>query len=145
MMDILQVMKYLPQRYPFLMVDRVIELEKGKKIVGYKNLTINEEFFQGHFPGKPIMPGVLMIEAMAQVAGVLGFVTHDKTPQDGSLYVFAGADNIRFKRQVVPGDRLTLEAVPTGSRRHIHRFACRALVDGELAASADIIIAEQSI
>ncbi len=145
MMDIQQVMQYLPQRYPFLMVDRVLEIEKGKKITGYKNLTMNEEFFQGHFPGKPIMPGVMMIEAMAQIAGVLGFVTHDKSPQSGHLYVFAGADNIRFKRQVVPGDRLTLEAVPTGSRRHIHKFSCRALVDGELAASADILIAEQVI
>ena len=145
MMDIQQVMQYLPQRYPFLMVDRVLEVEKGKRIVGYKNLTMNEEFFQGHFPGKPLMPGVMMVEAMAQIAGVLGFVTHDKTPQDGSLYVFAGADNIRFKRQVVPGDRLELHAEFTGSRLNIYKFACRALVDGELAASANILIAEQAV
>lgn len=145
MMDIQQVMQYLPQRYPFLMVDRVLEVEKGKRIVGYKNLTMNEEFFQGHFPGKPLMPGVMMVEAMAQIAGVLGFVTHDKRPADGHFYVFAGADNIRFKRMVIPGDRLTLEAVATGSRRHIHKFSCRALVDGELAASADILIAEQKL
>ena len=143
MMNIEQVMHYLPQRYPFLLVDRVTEIEAGKTVVGYKNLTINEHFFQGHFPGKPIMPGVLMIEAMAQIAGVLGFYTYDKSPETGHLYVFAGADNVRFKRQVVPGDRLTLEATLTGSRRHIFKFSCRALVDGELAASADILIAEQ--
>lgn len=144
MMTIQQVMHYLPQRYPFLMVDRITELEAGKRIVGYKNVTINEPYFVGHFPGRPLMPGVMMVEAMAQVAGVLGFVSHDKSP-DTHLYVFAGADNVRFKRQVVPGDRLTLEAVFTGNRRHIYKFSCRALVDGELAASADILVAEQSL
>ncbi|MFD0949804.1 3-hydroxyacyl-ACP dehydratase FabZ [Paraperlucidibaca wandonensis] len=145
MLDIQQVMHYLPQRYPFLFVDRVTEIEKGKRIVGYKNVTINEQFFQGHFPAKPIMPGVLMIEAMAQIAGILGFYTYEKSPETGHLYVFAGADNVRFKRQVVPGDQLVLEAVATGSRRHIYKFSCRALVDGQLAASADIIIAEQTL
>lgn len=143
MLSIEQVMHYLPQRYPFLLVDRVTEIESGHRIVGFKNLTINEPFFQGHFPGKPIMPGVLMIEAMAQVAGVLGFYTYNKSPESGHLYVFAGADNVRFKRQVVPGDRLTLEATMTGNKRHIYKFSCRALVDGELAASADLLIAEQ--
>lgn len=143
MLSIEQVMHYLPQRYPFLLVDRVTEIEAGHRIVGFKNLTINEPFFQGHFPGKPIMPGVLMIEAMAQVAGVLGFYTYNKSPESGHLYVFAGADNVRFKRQVVPGDRLTLEATMTGNKRHIYKFSCRALVDGELAASADLLIAEQ--
>lgn len=145
MMTIQQVMHYLPQRYPFLMVDRVTEIVSGERIVGYKNVTVNEPFFTGHFPGRPIMPGVMMVEAMAQVAGVLGFVTHGKSPHTGHLYVFAGADNVRFKRQVIPGDRLTLEAVAMGSRRHIFKFSCRALVDGELAASADIIIAEQAL
>lgn len=143
MMTIQRVMQYLPQRYPFLMVDRITEIVPGERITGYKNVTVNEPFFTGHFPGRPIMPGVMMVEAMAQVAGVLGFVTHDKSPETGHLYVFAGADNVRFKRQVTPGDRLTLEAVVTGSRRHIHKFSCRALVDGELAACADIMIAEQ--
>jgi len=143
MMTIQQVMQYLPQRYPFLMVDRVTEIERGKRIVGFKNLTMNEPFFQGHFPGAPIMPGVLMIEAMAQLAGVLGFYTHEKSPESGHLYVFAGADNIRFRRPVVPGDRLELEAVPTGNRRHIYKFSCLARVDGDLVASADILIAEQ--
>lgn len=145
MMTIQQVMHYLPQRYPFLMVDRITEIVSGERIIGYKNVTVNEPFFTGHFPGRPIMPGVMMVEAMAQVAGVLGFVTHGKSPQTGHLYVFAGADNVRFKRQVIPGDRLTLEAVAMGSRRHIFKFSCRALVDGELAASADIIIAEQTL
>lgn len=143
MMTIQQVMQYLPQRYPFLMVDRVTEIDSGKRIAGYKNLSMNEPFFQGHFPGAPIMPGVLMIEAMAQLAGILGFYTYEKSPEAGHLYVFAGADNIRFRRQVLPGDRLDLEAIPTGNRRHIYKFSCTARVDGELAASADILIAEQ--
>lgn len=143
-MKIQEVMHYLPQRYPFLLVDRVTEIVPHEKVVGFKNLTMNESFFQGHFPNKPIMPGVLMIEAMAQIAGVLGFYSRGTSPQDGVLYVFAGADNVRFKRQVIPGDRLVLEAVAVASKRHIHKFTCRALVDGELAASADILIAEQN-
>lgn len=143
MMTIQRVMQYLPQRYPFLMVDRVIDIVPGERITGYKNVTVNEPFFNGHFPGRPIMPGVMMVEAMAQIAGVLGFVTHGKNPETGHLYVFAGADNVRFKRQVVPGDRLTLEAVAVATRRNIFKFSCRALVDGELAASADITLAEQ--
>lgn len=145
MMTIQQVMQYLPQRYPFLLVDRVTEVVSGERIVGYKNVTMNEHFFQGHFPGRPIMPGVLMIEAMAQIAGILGFYTYGKSPETGHLYVFAGADNVRFKRQVIPGDKLVLEAPLIGSRRHIYKFSCRALVDGELAASADLLVAEQVI
>ncbi|HEX5276519.1 MAG TPA: 3-hydroxyacyl-ACP dehydratase FabZ [Fluviicoccus sp.] len=137
------IREYLPHRYPFLLVDRVVALEVGKSITGYKNLTINEEFFSGHFPEKPIMPGVLIVEAMAQVAGVLGFVTTGKRPADGYIYLFVGADKTRFKRQVVPGDTLTLHAELIASKRHIYKFACRAMVGDELAASAEILVAEQ--
>ena len=110
MMDVKEIREYLPHRYPFLLVDRVVELNPGESIVAYKNVTVNEPFFTGHFPDHPVMPGVLIVEAMAQAAGVLGFKTMNKRPQDGSIYYFVGADNLRFKRPVVPGDRLQLEA-----------------------------------
>jgi 3-hydroxyacyl-[acyl-carrier-protein] dehydratase len=143
MMHIAEIKNYLPQRYPFLMVDRVLELELGKSIKAYKNVTINEEFFQGHFPQKPIMPGVMIIEAMAQAAGVLGFKSQEKLPKDGYLYYFVGADNVRFKRPVVPGDQLTLEAKIITVKRGIYKFECRATVDGELACEATILCAER--
>ncbi len=145
MMDIQEIRQLLPHRYPFLLVDRVTEIEPGKLIVGYKNLSINEELFNGHFPEKPIMPGVLILEAMAQMAGILGFTTTGKRPADGYIYLFCGADNVRFKRQVVPGDRLVIEAEAGASKRNIYKFSCRASVDGELAASADILVAEQQV
>ena len=143
MMDVGDIKEYLPQRYPFLMVDRVVELEIGKRIKAYKNVTVNEEFFEGHFPGKPIMPGVMIIEAMAQAAGVLGFKTHEKKPKDGYLYYFVGADDVRLKRPVVPGDCLILEAEIITVKRGIYKFACRASVDGALACSATIMCAER--
>jgi 3-hydroxyacyl-[acyl-carrier-protein] dehydratase len=143
MMHIAEIKNYLPQRYPFLMVDRVLELELGKSIKAYKNVTINEEFFQGHFPQKPIMPGVMIIEAMAHAAGVLGFKSQEKLPKDGYLYYFVGADNVRFKRPVVPGDQLTLEAKIITVKRGIYKFECRATVDGELACEATILCAER--
>jgi 3-hydroxyacyl-[acyl-carrier-protein] dehydratase len=145
MMDILEIRQLLPHRYPFLLVDRVTQIEPGKLIVGYKNVTINEELFNGHFPEKPIMPGVLILEAMAQMAGILGFSTTGKRPADGYIYLFCGADNVRFKRQVVPGDQLVIEAVAGVSKRNLYKFSCRASVDGELAASADILVAEQQV
>lgn len=145
MMDILEIRQLLPHRYPFLLVDRVTQIEPGKLIVGYKNVTINEELFNGHFPEKPIMPGVLILEAMAQMAGILGFSTTGKRPADGYIYLFCGADNVRFKRQVVPGDQLVIEAVAGASKRNLYKFSCRASVDGELAASADILVAEQQV
>lgn len=143
MMHVGEIQSYLPQRYPFLMVDRVVELELGKYIKAYKNVTTNEQFFQGHFPGKPIMPGVLIIEALAQAAGVLGFKTYEKKPEDGYLYYFVGADSVRLKRPVVPGDRLTLEAELLTMRRSLYKFDCKATVDGELACEAVILCAER--
>ena len=144
MMNVEQIKEYLPQRYPFLLVDRVLEIELGKRILAYKNVTVNEEFFQGHFPGKPIMPGVLIIEALAQAAGVLGFKSQEKKPKDGYLYYFVGADEVRLKRPVVPGDQLMLEATIITSKRGIYKFACRASVGtGELVGEAIIMCAER--
>lgn len=142
-MHVGEIKEYLPQRYPFLMVDRVVELELGKRIKAYKNVTTNEEFFQGHFPSKPIMPGVLIIEALAQAAGVLGFKTHEKKPEDGFLYYFVGADKVRLKRPVVPGDQLFLEAEIITVKRGIYKFGCQASVDGELVCEAIIMCAER--
>lgn len=143
MMLIDDVKEYLPQRYPFLLVDRVLELEPNKYIKAYKNVTTNEEFFQGHFPNKPIMPGVLIIEAMAQASGVLGFKSQEKKPRDGYLYYFVGADAVRFKKPVVPGDQLILEAEILTVKRGIYKFQCKATVDGEIASSATILCAER--
>ncbi|HEY8568259.1 3-hydroxyacyl-ACP dehydratase FabZ [Microbulbifer sp.] len=145
MMDVQEIRQYLPHRYPFLLVDRVVELEKGKSIKGYKNISINEEVFNGHFPEMPIFPGVMIVEALAQVSGILGFKTLGQKPEDGYLYLFAGIDNVRFKRQVIPGDRLQLESEVVSERRGIWKFAGRASVDGELAASADILCAVKKI
>ncbi|MBJ7538405.1 3-hydroxyacyl-ACP dehydratase FabZ [Marinomonas transparens] len=145
MMDVNEIRRYLPHRYPFLLVDRVVELNLGDSIVAYKNVTINEPFFNGHFPHHPVMPGVLIIEAMAQAAGVLGFKTMDKTPEDGSIYYFVGTDKARFKRPVVPGDRLQLEAKIVTEKRGIWKFECKATVDGELACSATIMCADRKV
>jgi 3-hydroxyacyl-[acyl-carrier-protein] dehydratase len=143
MMDINEIKRYLPHRYPFLLVDRVVELNLGESIVAYKNITFNESLFQGHFPGNPVFPGVLTVEAMAQAAGILGFKTMDKTPADGSMYLFVGADNLRFKRPVVPGDRLMLRASILSSRRGIWKFEVSADVDDKLCASATILCADR--
>ena len=143
MMDTGEIKEYLPHRYPFLLVDRVVELNLGESIVAYKNVSVNEEFFQGHFPDLPVMPGVLIVEAMAQAAGILGFKTMDKKPTDGSMYYFVGADNLRFKRPVVPGDQLMLNAQYVSDRRGIWKFDCSASVDGEMASSATILCADR--
>lgn len=145
MMDVNEIRQYLPHRYPFLLVDRVIELNLNESIIAYKNVTINEPYFNGHFPNYPVMPGVLIIEAMAQAAGILGFKTMDKKPEDGSIYYFVGSDKARFKRPVVPGDRLQLEAKIVTEKRGIWKFECRATVDGELACSATILCADRKI
>lgn len=134
---------YLPHRYPFMLLDRVTAVKLNEWITGVKNITINEPFFNGHFPEEPIMPGVLMIEAMAQVAGVLGFISKNVKPRDGYIYLFAGVDKVRFKRQVIPGDQLILRAKKTMERHSIYKFSCTACVGDELAASAEITIAEQ--
>lgn len=145
MMDVNEIRKYLPHRYPFLLVDRVVELVPGESIVAYKNVTVNEPFFNGHFPDHPVMPGVLIVEAMAQAAGILGFKTMDKTPQDGSIYYFVGSDKLRFKRPVVPGDRLQLEAKIVSEKRGIWKFDVNATVDGDIVSSATILCADRKV
>lgn len=142
-MQITDIHRYLPHRYPFLLVDRVIEVNAGEFILAYKNLSINEPFFDGHFPGNPIFPGVLLLEAMAQTAGILGFYSQGKTNEDGSTYYFAGADNLRFRRACVPGDRVMLRASVISQRRGIWKFDVSSDVDGELAASATILCADR--
>ncbi len=142
-MKIDDIKRLLPHRYPALLVDRVVEIELGKRIVAYKNITINEEVFNGHFPQTAIFPGVLIIEAMAQAAGILGFATVNKQPDDDTLYLFAGVDGVRFKRPAVPGDRLMLEAEILSTKRNIWRFKCRALVDDKVNCEAIILCAMQ--
>ncbi len=137
--DINEVKKYLPHRYPFLMVDKVIEAVPGESIVGIKNVTVNEPFFMGHFPASPVLPGVLMIEALAQVSGILTFVTLGRYRYEEELYYLAGVDNARFKRMVVPGDQLRLEVNVLKMRRDLWKLEGRALVDGELACSAEFM------
>ena len=144
MMNIDQILEYLPRRYPFLLVDRVTEIEKGISITGYKNVTINEPFFTGHFPGNPIMPGVLILEAMAQVSGILGFVTNDSKPTEGRIQYFAGSNRVRFKRPVIPGDQLVLESSLIANKHSIWKFDCRALVDGNVVCVAEIMTAERA-
>ncbi|KUJ84327.1 3-hydroxyacyl-[acyl-carrier-protein] dehydratase FabZ [Microbulbifer flavimaris] len=145
MMDVREIRQYLPHRYPFLLVDRVVELEEGKYIKGYKNISVNEEVFNGHFPEVPIFPGVMIVEALAQVSGILGFKTLGRKPEDGYLYLFGGIDDVRFKRQVVPGDQLTLESEVVSERRGIWKFACKATVDGELATTANVLCAVKQV
>ena len=138
-MDIQQILRKLPHRYPFLLVDRVLSIEPGKAIRALKNVTINEPFFSGHFPHRPVMPGVLIIEALAQAAGLLSFKTPELNLTKGSIFYFAGIDNARFKRPVLPGDQLRLEAEILKVVRGVGKFQCRATVDGQLAAEAEIL------
>ena len=140
-MNIAEIQSLLAHRYPFLLVDRVLDYEVGKTLTAVKNVTINEPFFQGHFPGYPVMPGVLIMEALAQATGLLGFKTMDQSPEEDALYLFVGIDGARFKRQVVPGDVLTLEVELIKRKRAIWKFDCKASVAGELAASATIMCA----
>ena len=142
-MDISEIRKHLPHRYPFLLVDRVLELNLGESIVACKNLSINEPFFNGHFPEQPVFPGVMLLEAMAHAAGILGFKTMNKTPADGSMYYFVGADDLRFKRPCVPGDQVMLRAKIISDRRGIWKFDVSSDVDGQLCASATILCADR--
>ena len=138
-MDIQEILKHLPQRYPILMIDRVLENEPGKRVVALKNVSANEPYFQGHFPGRPIMPGVLILEAMAQAAGVMVFSAMDRPQMEHSLYYYVGIDKARFKKPVVPGDVLELEVKLDRSLRGIGKFNCVARVDGETVAEATIM------
>ncbi len=144
MKKIEELLEYLPHRYPFLLVDRVVSLTPGEWIRGYKNVTMNEEFFLGHFPGHPVMPGVLIVEAMAQLSGVLAFETRNLRPADGVTYYLAGVDDARFKRPVVPGDQLFMESRILADRRGLMKFDCKAFVDDELACSASILCMERN-
>jgi len=136
-MDIKKITSLLPHRYPFLLVDRVVEVEPGQRLLGYKNVTINEPFFQGHFPEKPVMPGVLIIEALAQATGLLAMESEDVAGK--AIYYLVGVDKARFKRPVVPGDQLMLEVEVLKQRRGIWTFIGKGTVDGQVCASAEIM------
>jgi 3-hydroxyacyl-[acyl-carrier-protein] dehydratase len=144
-MDIQEIMRHLPHAYPLLLVDRVLECEIGQRIKAIKNVTINEPFFQGHFPGYPVMPGVLIIEAMAQVSAILAYTTRAARPDGKSLLFFAGIDEARFRRPVFPGDQLVLESVELNVVRSVFKFAAKASVDGELVAQAMLMAAVRDI
>ena len=138
-----EIQEFLPHRYPMLLLDRVIEMELGDHIIAFKNITTNEPYLVGHFPGKQIMPGVLIVEAMAQASGILGFQTLGKKPEDGSIYYFVGADNLRFKRPAVPGDKLMLYSKIITNKKGIWKFNCKASVEEELVAEATILCADR--
>ncbi|WP_261922463.1 3-hydroxyacyl-ACP dehydratase FabZ [Shewanella sp. NFH-SH190041] len=144
-MDIKEILQYLPHRYPFLLIDRVLDFTPGETLHAIKNVTINEPFFQGHFPVQPVMPGVLILEAMAQATGLLAFKTMSDKPSTDVLYYFAGIDNARFKRVVEPGDQLHFEVKLLKERRGIGVFYGEAKVDGELVCSAEIMCARREI
>ncbi len=147
--SIVNVQEYLPHRYPMLLVDKVLnmdfEAEKGPTLTAIKNVSYNEEFFNGHFNGHPIMPGVLILESMAQASGLLGmaYLGAERTPK--TIYYFAGSDKVRFKRPIVPGDQITLESICISRKRTLWKFRCRALVDGELACQADILCSKREL
>ena len=145
-MDITEILKYLPHRYPFLLIDRVLDYTPGESLHAIKNVTINEPFFQGHFPVQPVMPGVLILEAMAQATGLLAFKTmSDDVPPPGVLYYFAGIDNARFRRVVEPGDQIHFEVKMIKERGGIGVFYGEAKVDGEVVCSAEIMCARREI
>lgn len=143
-MDIVAILRQLPHRYPFLLVDRVLECRPGESIRALKNVTYNEPFFPGHFPYRPVMPGVMIIEALAQAAGILAFVTAGVLPDESARLYFAGIDKARFRRPVEPGDQLILSAKLERSLKGIWRFSAVAQVDGEEAAAAEIMVAPEA-
>jgi 3-hydroxyacyl-[acyl-carrier-protein] dehydratase len=144
-MDIKEIFDFLPHRSPFLMVDRVVAVEPGVSIHGYKNVTFNEPFFEGHFPGNPVMPGLLIIEAMAQLGGILAFKTKGRRTEDGFVYYLGSVDNARFKRPVVPGDRLDMEVKILSEKRSVMKFDCHAFVDSVMVCSAEVICVEKEM
>lgn len=143
-MDIHEILKYLPHRYPFLLIDKIIDMELGKSIVALKNVSMNESFFAGHFPGRPVMPGVLILEAMAQAGGVLAYKSMNATPEDGTLFYFAGIDKARFRRVVEPGDQLRLEVKLLRAKQDIWKLEGSAYVGDELACSGEFLSARKS-
>ena len=145
MLDIQQILRRLPHRYPFLLVDRVLELERNVRIKALKNVTINEPFFSGHFPVRPVMPGVLMLEALAQAAALLSFESMDTEPGDDTVVYFAGIDGARFKLPVGPGDQLILEASIDRVKSGIYRYKTRASVDGQTAVEAELMCTMRKI
>jgi 3-hydroxyacyl-[acyl-carrier-protein] dehydratase len=144
-MDIHEILKRLPHRYPILMVDRVLELEHKKRIRALKNVTINEPYFVGHFPHRPVMPGVMMLEALAQAAALLAYDAADAKPDDKSVYYFAGIDAARFKRPVEPGDQIILDVTLERMKAGIFKFQARASVGGELAVEANLMCAVRTV
>lgn len=142
-MEAIDIQNYLPHRYPFLLVDRVVEFEAFKRIVCIKNVTINEPMFSGHFPGKPVFPGVLIVEALAQASGILAFRSRNRTLDDGYLYYLAGTDKTKFKRMVVPGDQVRLEVEVVNLRDHWMKASGKAYVDGDLVCSSLLTCTEQ--
>jgi 3-hydroxyacyl-[acyl-carrier-protein] dehydratase len=137
-MDIRTIMQHIPHRYPFLLVDRILELEPNKRVVGLKNVSMNEPFFQGHFPGTPIMPGVLILEAMAQTSGVLAIASMDKSGKNALMY-FMGLDQVKFRKMVVPGDQLIMELEVLKKRAKVMKLAGTAKVDGQVVAEAQLM------
>ena len=144
-LDIHEILNHLPHRYPFLLIDRVTEYEPESHLIGYKNITHNEPYFTGHFPKRPVMPGVLILEALAQATGILAFKTVERIPDENMLYYFVGIDNARFKRVVEPGDQLILKVDYIKRMRGIWKFKGEALVDNELVCAADIMCAEREV
>lgn len=144
-MDIYQILEHLPHRYPILLVDRVLEVVPGERITTLKNVTVNEPFFPGHYPHHPVMPGVLIVEAMAQTAAILSFKTMGSKPDDKSVYYFVGIDGARFKRPVAPGDQIIMEVTLQYNKRGMWKFAGVAKVDGQVAAEAELICAVRPI
>ncbi len=145
LMDIHQILKKLPHRYPFLLVDRVVEYEKDVRIKALKNVTMNEPFFQGHFPNRPVMPGVLMLEALAQASALLSFSSEGEESNGERLYYFVGIDGARFKRVVEPGDQLILESKIERKKSNIYKYSTIATVDGELAVEATLMCTVRAV
>lgn len=144
-MDLNQILQYLPHRYPFLLVDRVLEIEAGQRIKALKNVSANEEFFSGHFPHHPVMPGVLIIEALAQASAILSFLTAGQRPEERSVVYFVGIDKARFKKPVFPGDQLILEAELLRCVHGIWKFSAKARVDGAVVAQAELLCTEKTL